>query len=291
MSLTKVTYSMIDGPVFNVTDYGAVGDGTTDCSTAIAATIAAATSGSVVMFPEGTFLLDQEIYITKPLTIVGPGTIKLPDQSALFHDSTNPYLRKLFHVRSSDVHFQGLTFNMNSPNNYVIVGGVKHYFESQDTGTDFNGVSSILIGFYGPQYNVPPSSAFNIQNITVTDCKFYNSPLGFVETFIQPAYNTGGYYASEVRIENNYFYAGQNVQVAFNQAKDAIVANNTFVNCYFCSFQYYYFCVNCQASGNVFFFDRSTIDIALVDPRRLNVSNQPIYFGQIRLGKDWEKEN
>jgi len=30
MSLTKVTYSMIQGAVFNVLDYGAIGDGITD---------------------------------------------------------------------------------------------------------------------------------------------------------------------------------------------------------------------------------------------------------------------
>jgi polygalacturonase len=30
MSLTKVTYSMIDGAPINVTDFGSVGDGATD---------------------------------------------------------------------------------------------------------------------------------------------------------------------------------------------------------------------------------------------------------------------
>lgn len=292
MSLTKVTYSMIEGPTVNVADFGAVGDGTTDDSSAIAAAVAATPSGAVLMFPEGTFLLDQEIFITQPMTIVGPGTIKLPDQSSLFHDSTNPYARKLFHVRSSDVHFQNLTFDMNSPNNWVIVGGIKYYFESQDTSpTDFNLVSSILIGFYGPQYNVPPSSAFNIENITVTNCKFFNSPMGFIETFIQPAYDPGGYYASEVRIENNYFYAGQNVQVAFNQTANSVVIGNTFVNCYFVSFQYYYWNENCQVSDNTFFYDRSTIDYALVDPRRYYTPGDPINCGDIRLGKDFDKPN
>ena len=35
MALTKVSYSMIDGPYVNVTDYGVVGDGSTDDSDAL----------------------------------------------------------------------------------------------------------------------------------------------------------------------------------------------------------------------------------------------------------------
>lgn len=35
MSLTKVTYSMISGSPFNVLDFGAVGDGVADDTTAV----------------------------------------------------------------------------------------------------------------------------------------------------------------------------------------------------------------------------------------------------------------
>ena len=39
MSLTKVTYSMIDGSPVNVRDFGAVGDGVTNDTAAIQAAI------------------------------------------------------------------------------------------------------------------------------------------------------------------------------------------------------------------------------------------------------------
>ena len=40
MSLTKVSYSMIQGEVGNALDYGAVADGTTNSTTAIANALA-----------------------------------------------------------------------------------------------------------------------------------------------------------------------------------------------------------------------------------------------------------
>ena len=63
MSLTKVSYSMINGASVNVLDYGAVGDGTTDCSTALLAAFEACrvlnnTGINVQMvFPEGIYLV------------------------------------------------------------------------------------------------------------------------------------------------------------------------------------------------------------------------------------------
>jgi hypothetical protein len=57
MSLTKVTYSMIDGAVLNVKDYGAVGDGVTDDTVAIqnAVNAANAAGGGTVYLPAGTY--------------------------------------------------------------------------------------------------------------------------------------------------------------------------------------------------------------------------------------------
>jgi len=58
MSLTKVTYSMIDGAPTNAKNYGAVGDGVTDDTAAIQAAITAA-NGNSVFLPDGTYLVTE----------------------------------------------------------------------------------------------------------------------------------------------------------------------------------------------------------------------------------------
>jgi hypothetical protein len=58
MSLTKVSYSMIAGAPVNIRDYGAVGDGTTNDTTAIQAALTYASSiRGYVVIPTGTFLV------------------------------------------------------------------------------------------------------------------------------------------------------------------------------------------------------------------------------------------
>ena len=63
MSLTKVSYSMIDGAVFNVRDYGAVGDGVNDDTAAIQAAINATANLGTVFFPKGTYKITDTIDI------------------------------------------------------------------------------------------------------------------------------------------------------------------------------------------------------------------------------------
>jgi hypothetical protein len=57
MALTKVSYSMIDGEIVNVRDYGAVGDGVTNDTAAIQAAIDAAGVRGTVYLPEGDYLI------------------------------------------------------------------------------------------------------------------------------------------------------------------------------------------------------------------------------------------
>lgn len=77
MALTKVSYSMIKGAQFNVYDYGAVGDGVIDDSDAIQAAIDAAaltvsgSTGAVVYFPTGTYMVNKTINMPNRVGLKG----------------------------------------------------------------------------------------------------------------------------------------------------------------------------------------------------------------------------
>ena len=74
MSLTKVSNSMISGASFNVVDYGAVGDGSTDNTTAIQNAMTAAGPGTL-LFPDGVFNVSG--VLTVPLGLKIQGTYRL----------------------------------------------------------------------------------------------------------------------------------------------------------------------------------------------------------------------
>jgi hypothetical protein len=77
MSLTKVTYSLINGAQFNVLDYGADPTGTADSAAAIQAAITAASAavggstGAVVYFPTGTYKISQRITLPNRVGLQG----------------------------------------------------------------------------------------------------------------------------------------------------------------------------------------------------------------------------
>ena len=71
MSLTKVTYSMINGAVANVLDFGAVGDGVADDTAAIQAALAS--GAAAVYLPSGTYAVDDTIKVSNNQKLFGDG--------------------------------------------------------------------------------------------------------------------------------------------------------------------------------------------------------------------------
>lgn len=71
MALTKVSYSMITGSPLNVLDYGAVGDGVTDCTQAFADAIAALGDGGALYIPDGIYMLDSLAMTGRSKALVG----------------------------------------------------------------------------------------------------------------------------------------------------------------------------------------------------------------------------
>lgn len=61
---------------FDVTDYGAVGDGTTDCTTAFQQAISAAqlASGGIVFVPSGTYVISDQLFLGTGISVLGQGS-------------------------------------------------------------------------------------------------------------------------------------------------------------------------------------------------------------------------
>ena len=79
MALTKATYSMIDGALVNVLDYGAVGNGVADDTAAIQAALASLDTsggrGATLFLPVGAYLITAKITVPARVKIIGAGPL------------------------------------------------------------------------------------------------------------------------------------------------------------------------------------------------------------------------
>lgn len=72
MSLTKVTYSMIEGQFVNAADYGATGDGVTNDTAALnAAYAAAATAKQSLYIPPGNYIFTSQLVWNQNVSVYG----------------------------------------------------------------------------------------------------------------------------------------------------------------------------------------------------------------------------
>lgn len=141
MALTKVSYSMITGAPVNVLDYGAVGDGVANDSTAVLAAInAAAASGQELFFPAGEYLLTSwsPPTITSPIRIYGEGI----DKSTI----TGPAVLVNFLNMEESIVINSITLNRFSKIIYGRPGAgvVLPYNEMSFVGVRFTGSTSAL---------------------------------------------------------------------------------------------------------------------------------------------------
>jgi hypothetical protein len=73
MSLTKVSYSMINGEIANVLDFGAVGDGVNATANDIAFALAMASGATYVRVPKGTYVFSAPIVKPTGVCLIGDG--------------------------------------------------------------------------------------------------------------------------------------------------------------------------------------------------------------------------
>jgi hypothetical protein len=86
MSLTKVSYSMIQGEFLNVLDFGAVGDGVTDDTAAMnAAAVAAGSQKKAIFVPSGVYKMTAAWVVPVKVYVLGES----PAQQSGFDPANN----------------------------------------------------------------------------------------------------------------------------------------------------------------------------------------------------------
>ena len=173
-SVARTTASKLQESV-SVRDFGAVGDGTTDDTAAIAAAVLATGYGDTLYFPAGTYKISSEIRLTKPITILGAGP-------------NTPFTGVSGATFSGSYIYQSNT----AANAFTLVAALTNYTFSQYgiTGVHFRdicltgaltNVATRAVNGIGVDTSIN-SGNFHIRNNSITNCtiKFFTTGVNFV---------------------------------------------------------------------------------------------------------------
>jgi Pectate lyase superfamily protein len=152
-------------PVFNVKDYGAVGDGSTNDTSAIDAAITAAAASSTahtVYFPKGTYMHDTQWDITtNDLRLLGEPGAELKQRTIIANTS---FLR----INADRVRIEGLTINANETTFPTFDGFA---LQAQPGADDLHVDNCRFVDFALWGFRSTGDTA-NIARLTFTDCVF-----------------------------------------------------------------------------------------------------------------------
>jgi Pectate lyase superfamily protein len=239
MSLTKVTYSMIDGAYINVKDFGAVGNGTTDDSAAVQAAFDAATAqqintayaGSsvnvnaspILYFPLGVYRINTKIDVgvTRSVSIYGEGKVLFLGNPSLSSGVDFLYGTSLRYLNVENVQFQNFDTCFDVSTNNLDLS--KWQFENvQCAGTNlfidsgsYDTSRSTIVSFDNCiwQYDTVQIAKIYCDNVTFRNCWigssttspdsiYANSNLSFYGCMFIPA-GSGAVGRAAVRLTND----------------------------------------------------------------------------------------
>ena len=186
-STTARTLAERFAEVYNVRDYGAVGNGVTNDTGAIQSTIDAASSGGIVAFPSGTYITEPLFVTTDGISVVGSGVgvtiLKLKaspsaNQGALIKFGLNS---DSVAVLAEDCSIRHLTIDGNKANqkrgsvsadgdggNPGLGSHLVQRFTAEDLLIkDCDGYGVGLVGT-----NVAGRSDFRLKNIEIDNCEY-----------------------------------------------------------------------------------------------------------------------
>ena len=217
MSLTKVSYSMIQGAVVNVLDFGADPTGVADSTTAVSNAIAAVSGtygstpgGGQVYFPTGTYSISSiDLLIgNQNITLCGNGSNYSSNVNRgtrlVARNAINPYLFKVY--RTTNINFENLTLDLN---NLKTVGIELSHATGTNNITDYCSYTNVEF------YNVASGGSF----VSCTgDANFLGGEVA-VHKFNLCVFQLNG---------SGGNYIGQSVHISNYNAWDW-----TFTSCYF----------------------------------------------------------
>lgn len=218
MSLTKVTYSMIASAPVNVDDFGAVGDGLTDDTSAIQAALSS--GAAEIVFAQGsTYLVNGGLTCaTAGVIIIAYGaTIKLKN------NASNTYILTC----SGDyAKVLGGTWDMNRANGNTGVNPYLYWavFIDCDYGTikDATAKSSYGAGLLGR------GNYLTFQNNTVSDCIYWGIFItALPATFYYGNKAIGNVIDSSASVDYGQGILFSSTGDSTGQQRDWILANNT----------------------------------------------------------------
>jgi parallel beta-helix repeat protein len=106
---------------FNVKDYGAIGDGTTDDTVAIVATITAAASGDTILFPKGTFRVKTSGAFNSAVQLGSKSLRFLGSKSVIQADPASATGIRLISMVGTDQVIEGIEFDPNGVTSAICV--------------------------------------------------------------------------------------------------------------------------------------------------------------------------